>query len=323
VIRTVPCLDHSGDEPVRLTLALRNFAAEPPCSWAHLAEFARAADDAGVHRLVLSDHVVMGEDLAAYGDPSGGGTAGGLQPTGPDGHWLEPLTTIAWLVAQTTQVRFGTNVLLAALRGPAVLAKTAATLDVLSGGRLDLGVGVGWQAAEYDAVGMPFTERGRLLDQTLEVCQALWRQTAVSYEGDGLSLARVHQMPKPVQAGRVPVWVSGTVHRRSMRRLARFGTGWIPWGPDAADVPAGVARMRRAVAAEGRNADDIAVLGTLAATVDAVGAVDAAATAHAAGALSGAGVTDVLLRLPLPLDQTAASHRLEDVVAALATSPSL
>jgi probable F420-dependent oxidoreductase len=304
---------------VRLTLALRNYAREPPCSWSHLAEFARAADEAGVHRLVLSDHVIMGEDLAAYGEPARGGTAGGRQPTGPDGHWLEPLTTIAWLAAQTLRVRFGTNVLLAALRGPVVLAKTAATLDVLSSGRLDLGVGVGWQAAEYEAAGLSFAERGRLLDQTLEVCQALWRETAASYDGGGLSLTRVHQMPKPVQPGGVPVWVSGTVHRRSMQRLARFGTGWIPWGPDAEDLPAGVARMRRAVEAEGRAPDDIAVLGTLAATVDAAGAVDAVTTARAAGTLSDAGVTDVLLRLPMPPEPAEAAQRLKDVVAALAS----
>lgn len=303
---------------MRLTLALRNYAAEPPPSWGHLAELACAADEAGVHRLVLSDHVVMGDDLSAYADPSGGGLAGGRQPTGPDGHWLEPLTTIAWLVAQTTRVRFGTNVLLAALRGAAVLAKTAATLDVLSGGRLDLGVGVGWQAAEYEAAGLPFAERGALLDQALEVCQALWRETAVSYDGDGLSLTRVHQMPKPVQAGGVPIWVSGTVQPRSMRRLARFGSGWIPWGPDALDLPAGVARMRRAVEAEGRSAEEIAVLGTLVATIGGAGVVDTAATAVAAATLSRAGVTDVLLRLPLPLEPAATSQLLKEVVAALA-----
>lgn len=119
--------------------------------------------------------------------------------------------------------------LVAALRGPAVLAETAATLDVLSAGRLDLGVGVGRQAAEYDAAGLAFADRGRLLDQALEVCQLLWRQPAATYAGAALSFTRLHQMPKPAQEGGVPVWVSGTVNRRAMRRLARYGTGWIPW----------------------------------------------------------------------------------------------
>ena len=83
-----------------------------------------------------------------------------------------------WSRASPTRVRLGTNILLAALRRPVVLAKTAATLDVLSGGRLDLGVGVGWQREEYEAAGLDFDGRGRLLDHTLEVCQTLWREPA-------------------------------------------------------------------------------------------------------------------------------------------------
>ena len=207
--------------------------------------------------------------------------------------------------------------LLAALRGPAVLAKTAATLDVLSAGRLDLGVGVGRQAAEYDAAGLTFADRGRLLDQALEVCQLLWRQPAATYAGAALSFTRLHQMPKPAQEGGVPVWVSGTVNRRAMRRLARYGTGWIPWGPDAADLPAGVARMRSAVAAEGRAPEGIAVLGSLAAALTSDGTVDLARTAEAAARLPAAGVSDVLLRLPLPREPEALAGRLRDVVAAL------
>src|SRR5690349_23959577 len=136
---------------------------------------ARMYDRVGIDKLVVSDHVVFGEHLDAYGNPATGGTAGGRQPTGPDGHWLEPLTTLSVIAGTTSRVRLGTNILLAALRRPAVLAKTAATLDVLSGGRLDLGVGVGWQREEYEAVGLDFQDRGRLLDHTLEVCQALWR----------------------------------------------------------------------------------------------------------------------------------------------------
>ena len=123
---------------------------------------------------MVSDHVVFGEDLGAYGDPAVGGTTGGRQPTGPDGEWLEPLTVLSFVAARTSQIRLGTNILLAALRRPVVLAKTLATLDVLSGGRVDLGVGVGWQREEYDAAGLDFDERGRLLDDTLETCRSLW-----------------------------------------------------------------------------------------------------------------------------------------------------
>ncbi|HWD51000.1 MAG TPA: LLM class flavin-dependent oxidoreductase, partial [Acidimicrobiales bacterium] len=147
-------------KPAELSTSLPTFAAEAPDDWSHLIEFARAADQAGFDRLVMSDHIVFGEHLDAYSDPSNGGSRGGRQPTGPDGSWLEPLATIAHLTALTTRARFATSILVAALRRPVALAKTAATIDVLSGGRLDLGVGVGWQREEYEAAGLSFEGRG-------------------------------------------------------------------------------------------------------------------------------------------------------------------
>jgi alkanesulfonate monooxygenase SsuD/methylene tetrahydromethanopterin reductase-like flavin-dependent oxidoreductase (luciferase family) len=159
----------------QLSFGLRSFSAGDPGGWTKMFEFARAADAAGVDRLVVSDHVVFGERLEEYSRPETGGIAGGKQPTGPDGHWLEPLTTLAVVAGMTSRVRLRTHIIIAALRRPVVLAKSAATLDVLSGGRLDLGVGVGWQSAEYEAAGLPFEGRGRLLDHTLDVCQVLWR----------------------------------------------------------------------------------------------------------------------------------------------------
>jgi alkanesulfonate monooxygenase SsuD/methylene tetrahydromethanopterin reductase-like flavin-dependent oxidoreductase (luciferase family) len=125
----------------QLSFALLNFAATDPGDWQFLLDRARAADAAGVDRLVVSDHVVYGEDLEAYGDPGKGGVSGGRQPTGPDGLWLEPLTLLSVVAGCTTRIRLGTNILLAALRRPVVLAKSASTLDVLSRGRLDIGVG--------------------------------------------------------------------------------------------------------------------------------------------------------------------------------------
>ena len=143
----------------RLSMHLVNFAAGPPGDWQRLFDLAAAADRAGIGRLVVSDHVVFGERLDLYGDPARGGLAGGRQPTGPDGAWLEPLTVLAMVGARTERVRLCPMVLLAALRRPIVLAKTAATIDVLTGGRLDLGVGVGWQQEEYEAAGLDFTAR--------------------------------------------------------------------------------------------------------------------------------------------------------------------
>ena len=299
-----------------LSTTLRTFAAQDPGSWSSVIDFARAADAAGVDRLTLSDHVAFGEDLEAYGDPAKGGIRGGTQPTGPDGVWLDPLTTIAHLTAVTSRVRFATNILIAALRRPVVLAKVAATIDVLSGGRLDLGVGVGWQREEYEAAGLAYERRGRLLNHTLEVCQTLWRDTAASYDSPELQFSAIHQMPKPVQPGGVPVWVSGTVNPRSMERLARYGSGWIPWGDDAADVTAGIARMRQAVADLGRDPAGIGVVGALRSVRHDDRSVDLDRTMAAVPALLEAGVTDVSLAVSVPADVEAATEHLASVVSA-------
>jgi probable F420-dependent oxidoreductase len=296
------------------SIMLRTFAAEDPGGWDHIVDLTLAADEAGIDRVVCSDHVVFGENLEAYGDPARGGQRGGKQPTGPDGHWLEPLATIAYLCALTSRVRFGTNILIAALRRPVVLAKTAATIDVLSGGRLDLGVGVGWQREEYEAAGLSYERRGDLLDHTIEVCQLLWREPVAAYEGNGLAFRNIHQMPKPLQPGGVPIWVSGTVNPRSMRRLARFGSGWIPWGDDAADLATGIRRMRAAVAELGRDPSDIGVVGTLDPVRDADGRLDVPATLAGAPALVEAGVTDVRIPVAPPQSRVGATEYLSEVV---------
>jgi probable F420-dependent oxidoreductase len=295
---------------------LRNFAAEDAGGWQPLLDQARAADAAGIDRVVLSDHVVFGEHLEAYGNPSTGGAEGGKQPTGPDGHWLEPLTTLSVIAGATSSVRLATGILLAALRRPVVLAKSAATLDVLSGGRLDLGVGVGWQREEYDAAGLSFEHRGRLLDHTLEVCQTLWREQRAAYSSAELEFAAIHQMPKPLQPGGVPLWISGTVNVRVARRLARFGAGWIPWGPDAADVIASIPKMRDAVEAAGGDPSGLGVWGRLSNAKRDDGSIDLDRTMAAAPAQLEAGVTDLRINLAIPDELTAATDVLAAAVAA-------
>ena len=298
-----------------LSAMLITFSPDDPGGWAHLAEQATAADRAGIDRLALADHVVFGENLEAYSDPRTGGLAGGRQPTGPDGHWLEPLTTIAHLTAVTERIRFMTGILIAALRRPVVLAKTLATIDVLSGGRVDVGVGVGWQREEYEAAGLDYSDRGAQLNHTLEVCQTLWRQQVAEHSSDRLQFSQIHQMPKPTQAKGVPVWVSGTVNKASMRRLARFGTGWIPWGPDAADITSGIAKMRAAVSAEGRNPDDIEVVSSFAVVTRDDGSLDVEATMEPVPRLIETGVTDFRLGSGFNLRALDAEQRVRELVA--------
>ena len=301
--------------PPRLTVFLPTFAAEDPGDWGHVLDAARAADAAGVDRLVVSDHVVFGEHLDAYARPETGGVEGGRQPTGPDGHWLEPLTVLTAVAARTTQIRLGTYILLAALRRPVVLAKQVATLDVLSHGRVDLGVGIGWQREEYEAAGLDFGARGRLLDHSLEICRTLWRDERASFASPDLTFEAIHAMPKPVQPNGVPVWVSGRANPRVAARLAHFGHGWIPWGDDAGDPVASIPRMREEVARAGGDADTLAVLAPL--PMPRASGPDAlAAGMETVPGLVVAGVTDVLVHLRVPSSFDGALEAYSEVVGA-------
>ena len=283
----------------QLSLMLRNFSADDPGSWEPLLGWAEAADRAGVDRIVVVDHVAFGEALEDYARPELGGQSGGRQPTGPDGHFLEPITLLSVIAGRTRNVRLGTAILIAALRRPVVLAKSLATLDVLSGGRVDLGVGVGWQRAEYDAAGLPFADRGTLLDESLDLCRRLWSEPVVDISGAG----PIHQMPKPAQANGIPIWVSGrSSNRHVVERVARFGSGWIPWGDDASDPGPGVARMRSAMDAAGRAQEPLQVVGVLPSDLTDVPAMTAA------------GITDFRYHGRIPAETTEAEMFLADLV---------
>jgi probable F420-dependent oxidoreductase len=281
-----------------LSAAIVSYAAEAPHNWNTMLDTARLYDRVGIDRLVVSDHVVFGEDLDAYGKPEIGGARGGRQPTGPDGHWLEPLTALSVIAGVTERVRLATGILLAALRRPAVLAKSAATLDVLSGGRLDLGVGVGWQREEYEAAGLDFAQRGRLLDHTLEVCTELWTHTTARYQSPELEFERIHMMPKPLQPGGVPIWISGTINQRVVDRLCRFGLRWIPWGDDAGAIEQSIATLRDRIAANGVSPDGLQVVANLRVYKADNGDIDIERTMEPVPGLVAAGATDLRVRIP-------------------------
>jgi len=301
---------------VQLSAALVSYAADAPDGWETMLETARLYDRVGIDRLVVSDHVVFGERLEEYGRSEVGGQRGGRQPTGPDGHWLEPMTALSVIAGSTERVRLSTGILLAALRRPAVLAKSAATLDVLSRGRLDLGVGVGWQREEYDAAGLDFDQRGRLLDHTLEVCTALWTQPVAHYQSPELEFERIHMMPKPLQPGGVPIWVSGRINARVVRRLCQFGRRWIPWGDDALDIGRSISTMRERIAAAGVSPDDLEVVANLRIVKTDDGAIDVVRTMEPVPGLVAAGATDLRARFPIRESNAETEDRLHDFVAA-------
>lgn len=300
----------------QLSAALVTFAADAPDDWTAMLRTARCYDRAGIDRLVVSDHVVFGEHLDAYGRPETGGQQGGRQPTGPDGHWLEPLTTLAVIAGGTERVRLATGILIAALRRPVVLAKTAATLDVLSGGRLDLGVGVGWQREEYDAAGLPFSERGRLLDHTLDVCHQLWTEPVAHHRSPELEFERIHMMPKPLQPGGVPIWVSGRINPRVVARLCRFGLRWIPWGDDALDLERSIPELRTRIEAAGVAPDGLQVVANLRVVTTDDGSIDVDRTLAPVAAAVEAGATDFLTRFRARVPDDRFEAELRDLVTA-------
>ena len=198
-----------------------------------------------------------------------------------------------------------------------VLAKTLATLDVLSGGRVDLGAGVGWQREEYEAAGLAFDGRGKLLDHSLEVCQTLWRQRSASLDSELLRFENIHCMPAPLQPGGVPIWVSGRLNRNVLRRIARFGSGWIPWGDDARDPAVGLARVHEALAAAGRDPSGFQVTATLPIRTDANRAVELERTLEPAPAMVEAGITDFQIsQLRVPDDPAGAEDAWSAFVSA-------
>jgi probable F420-dependent oxidoreductase len=158
------------------------------------------------------------------------------------------LTMLAAVASVTRRVRLATGILIAPLRPAALLAKQVATLDQLSGGRVDLGVGTGWQREEYDAVGASFEARGRLLTDTLGALHTLWRDTPADFSSPTITFQDVYCEPKPVQPGGVPLWIAGTLHERNLDRVVRYGSGWIPiMGASTDDIAAGAKLIRDAI----------------------------------------------------------------------------
>lgn len=294
-----------------LTVSLPTFGAPPAGSWRGLLDLARVAEDAGVDRVVVTDHVVMGPHTDAY--------VWGRFPTPPEAPWLEPLTVLTGLAAVTERLRLATGVLIAPLRPAALLAKQVATLDQLSGGRVDLGVGVGWQREEYDAEGLDFARRGQLLTDTIRACRALWERTPADFTSPSVSFTDVYLSPKPVQP-RLPVWFGGTLNDRMLRRVVELGDGWIPiMGSTVDDVRAGSARLRKAFADAGRDPAALSVQGALPLVRGADRRVDLARSAAGAPALVDAGATDLIVHLgALCPDGTGVEVVLEELVSRVA-----
>jgi probable F420-dependent oxidoreductase len=165
--------------------------------------------------------------------------------------YYEPLTLLAYVAARTTRVRLGTSVLVLPYHNPVRLAKTAATLDVLSGGRLILGIGVGAVETEMEAMGTPFKERGAFTDEAIAVMRTLWAEEDPRFVGTYSRFAGMKFSPKPIQRP-IPLVIGG-VSRAAIRRAARLGDGWQPLGLSPEALGQGMAALREELRACGRD----------------------------------------------------------------------
>lgn len=171
-----------------------------------------------------------------------------------DRPYHDALTMLAAVAARTRVVRLGTSVLVLPWHHPVRLAKTVATIDVLSGGRVVLGVGVGAAADEYAALGVPFRERGSIADEMLEAMGALWNDLRPSFEGRRYRFSGLPFSPQPVQKPHPPVWIGGN-SRAALRRVVRRGDGWHPLALSPTDLGAAIETLCSELAAAGRPRD--------------------------------------------------------------------
>ena len=184
-----------------------------------LGPIARAADAAGYHALALADHIVNLETLTTEYPY----TADGNRRWDPFTPWVDPLVAIGALGAQTEHLHFFTNVFVLPMRNPFTIAKTVATASAFTGGRVALGVGMGWCEEEFDLVEAQFRKRGARADEMLEVLEALWTGEWVEHHGEFYDFPRLEMTPKPV--GKVPIYVGG-LSSAALKRAARHD-GWI------------------------------------------------------------------------------------------------
>jgi probable F420-dependent oxidoreductase len=176
-----------------------------------IAHMAEAAEAAGFDAVFVTEHPFPGDEWLAHGGH----------------HALDPLVALSFAAAATTRLRLQTNLYIAAYRNPFLSAKAVATLDVLSGGRVILGVGAGYLESEFAALGVDFEERNTLTDEALDAMKAAWSGESVTLDGRHFTAAGNTMLPRPAQRPRPPLWVGGN-SRRAIRRAVEQADGWVP-----------------------------------------------------------------------------------------------
>ena len=219
---------------------------------------ALAVEEAGFDSVWVADRTVYPADLATrYSDRFGPGRS---DPNGQN--VLEAHTTLTFLAGATRRVRLGYSVLVLPFRNPVLNAKMVTTLDVLSGGRVIFGVGVGWMPEEFEGMGASYSDRGALTNEHMEMFKTLCTQDVAEYRGQHFGISGMTFFPKPVQQPHPPIWVGGRSNL-ALRRAARLGDGWIGNVSAPEQLSERVAALRRICQRLGRNPDSVTVANCL------------------------------------------------------------
>jgi probable F420-dependent oxidoreductase len=236
-----------------------NWTLVSPRDLPAVVELAVVAEGAGVDTVMLSEHVVLGPSAGAAGrmeNPRDYAAPGNQDPDTP---WPDSVVLAAAIAARTSTLRVALAAIIAPLRHPLLLAKQLATLDLLAGGRLVVQPTVSWAEEEYEALGVPFRQRGAILDEQLEAMRAAWTQGPAAFEGAHFRFADVYCDPKPFRPGGPRMWFGGqSLHPALLRRIARYGSGFHPFGtPTDADL----ARLAEAMRDAGRDIAELEFVG--------------------------------------------------------------
>lgn len=247
--------------PRLLLILTENHTLVDPDDLVGLVRLATDAEEAGFDAVMASEHVVLGPSAGALGRPSNPRAYAAPGNQDPATCWPSSNVLLAAVAAATRRVRLVMGAVIAPLRHPVLLAKELATLDRLSEGRLVVQPTVSWHREEYDALGVPFSERGEILDEQLEAMAALWGHTPASHAGPRFAFDDVYCVPKPwrTSPARPRMWFGGqSMHPRLLRRLVRYGDGFHPFGAASADD---LAQLRAGLVAAGRDPDVIETVG--------------------------------------------------------------
>jgi probable F420-dependent oxidoreductase len=220
----------------------------PEASQARLVETAQAAEAAGFDSLWVLDHVVLREE---YGTPYPYAASGRL-PIPTTANLLEPLILLTYAAAMTQRIALGTAVLVLPMRAPVLHAKMLASLDHLAGGRFILGAGVGWWQEEFAALSMPFAQRGKRMDEYLQVLKQLWSMEYAEFQGEFYNAAGWACHPHPPRP--IPIWLGGN-SKQQLRRVGQFADGWLANPAMLPTLEADFDRAREAAVRAGRSAE--------------------------------------------------------------------